>query len=77
MKHRCPWPECTAQVPAHLWGCKQHWFQLPKGIRDRIYAAYKPGQSIATASDEYRAALDGADRWIASYQRVERARGSM
>jgi hypothetical protein len=27
-----------------MWGCKRHWFMVPKAIRDRIWATYRPGQ---------------------------------
>lgn len=69
--HRCPWPSCGEFVGAHLWGCKAHWHRLPRVLRNRIYNAYRTGQSMATASDEYRAATDLADRWIAGEVAVE------
>lgn len=43
-KHTCHWPGCGRQVPPAMWGCKPHWFALPKAIRDRIWKAYRPGQ---------------------------------
>jgi len=27
-----------------MWGCKRHWFMVPKPIRDRIWRHYRPGQ---------------------------------
>lgn len=42
--HACRWPTCPRQVPLKMWGCKTHWFRLPKAIRDRIWATYRPGQ---------------------------------
>jgi hypothetical protein len=27
-----------------MWGCRPHWYRLPKSIRDRIWATYRPGQ---------------------------------
>lgn len=68
--HQCLWRGCGRFVSARLWGCKQHWYQLPPEIRDRIFAAYRVGQSIATASDEYRAAIAEADRWVAAVSGV-------
>lgn len=29
-----------------MWGCKPHWFQLPKFLRDAIWLWYVPGQEI-------------------------------
>ena len=42
--HNCRWVGCTRRVADPMWGCKTHWFMLPKAIRDRIWAAYRPGQ---------------------------------
>jgi hypothetical protein len=27
-----------------MWGCRAHWFALPKNIRDAVYREYRPGQ---------------------------------
>jgi hypothetical protein len=52
--HECHWPTCEEEVPPKLWGCKKHWFRLPKRLRDRIWATYKPGQEITkTPSSSY------------------------
>ena len=42
--HACHWPGCEKQVPPAMWGCTQHWYALPKPLRDRIWRAYRPGQ---------------------------------
>ena len=63
--HTCHWVGCTRQVPPALWGCKDHWFKLPKSLRDRIWATYKPGQEVTmTPSAEYLKAADDAEKWI-------------
>lgn len=63
--HRCHWPECTAQVPPAMWGCKPHWFMLPPAIRTAIWAAYRPGQEVnGTPSKEYLLAAQDAEEWI-------------
>lgn len=69
--HRCPWPGCVHTVPERLWGCAPHWFQLPRPIRNRIYRAYRVGQTAATMSADYYRALDEADRWMATHARVD------
>jgi len=25
-------------VPPKMWGCKKHWFKLPKSLRDKIWS---------------------------------------
>jgi hypothetical protein len=44
MAHECHAIGCTACVPAGMFMCKRHWFSLPKPLRDRIWATYRPGQ---------------------------------
>lgn len=68
--HTCHWRGCTEQVPPAMWGCRVHWFQLPKRIRDAIWAAYKPGQEERMdPSEAYLAAAKLADEWIEGHQR--------
>jgi len=48
-----------------MWGCKAHWFRLPKVIRDRIWQTYRAGQEITkTPSPAYLVAARGAQKWI-------------
>lgn len=63
--HECHWPDCKVQVPSAMWGCKEHWFRLPKTLRDRIWAAYKPGQEERMdPSEEYLAVAKNIQVWI-------------
>lgn len=63
--HECHWPGCETQVPPAMWGCKMHWFMLPKYLRDKIWATYKIGQEITmTPSDEYLEVVMEVQRWI-------------
>ena len=65
--HECHWPSCGKQVPPAMWGCREHWFKLPKAIRDQIWRAYRPGQERDfNVSDEYFEAARSAQIWIAS-----------
>jgi hypothetical protein len=45
-KHTCHWPNCTKEVPPALWGCRAHWYALPKALRDKVWATYRPGQEV-------------------------------
>lgn len=63
--HVCHWPGCGKQVPPAMWGCKQHWFRLPQGLRNKIWRTYVPGQEASgTPSAEYLAAADEVQVWI-------------
>lgn len=63
--HTCHWPGCVRQVPPAMWGCKPHWFALPKHLRDRIWETYEPGQEVdLSPSSEYLDVADEVQRWI-------------
>lgn len=48
-----------------MWGCKAHWFALPKNLRDRIWATYRRGQEVTkTPSPEYIEAATAVQDWI-------------
>lgn len=65
MSHHCHWPGCKKEVPPRLWGCKAHWFKLPKRLRDRIWATYVPGQEFTkTPSRDYVEAAQDVREWI-------------
>lgn len=67
--HHCHWPGCEKQVPPAMWGCRPHWYTLPKALRDRIWQTYKPGQEVnGTPSVSYIAAAREVQAWIAEYQ---------
>lgn len=67
-QHVCHWPGCGKPVPAAMWGCKAHWFALPKRLRDRIWATYRRGQEITkTPSPKYIEAALEVQSWIAAY----------
>ena len=74
--HECHWPDCDKQVPPAMWGCKPHWFALPKRLRDRIWDAYVPGQERRmNPSDEYLDAAMEVMRWIDDYQAAAASSG--
>lgn len=65
MRHTCHWPGCNVAVPPAMWGCREHWFSLPKYLRDEIWRTYRPGQEITkTPSAEYIAAANLVQTWI-------------
>lgn len=69
IRHTCHWTGCIKNVPPSMWGCKDHWFRLPKHLRDRIWATYRPGQEITkTPSEAYIAAAQDVQTWIAEQE---------
>lgn len=76
MRHTCHWPGCQKEVSPAMWGCVQHWFSLPKNLRDRIRATYQCGQEITkTPSLEYLKVARAVQQWIAAYQASQRGQG--
>jgi len=70
--HHCHWPGCSTQVPPAMWGCKAHWFRLPKRLRDRVWATYVPGQEVSmTPSDEYMRVVAEVESWILSQAQIK------
>jgi len=68
MAHTCHATGCEAKVPPEMWGCRRHWFMVPKLIRDRIWATYRRGQcDDMNPSKEY--CLAARDAVIAVAQR--------
>lgn len=64
-KHECHWPGCKRQVRPAMWGCREHWFALPKWLRDKVWATYRPGQEIKrTPSREYVVVAREVQAWI-------------
>lgn len=64
--HACHWPGCKRQVRPAMWGCREHWYKLPKHLRDRIWQTYAPGQEEGKAdvSREYLDAARAVQDWI-------------
>lgn len=69
--HVCHWTGCSKQVPPAMWGCREHWFKLPKSLRDSIWKEYQPGQEKeGTPSARYLIVVALVEEWIAGRVRV-------
>jgi len=65
--HTCHWPNCKSQVPPAMWGCQNHWYALPRNLRIRIWALYRPGQETDfSPSDDYMDLMETVQNWIAT-----------
>lgn len=63
--HTCHWPDCDKQVPPAMWGCRTHWFRLPRWLRDKVWSAYVPGQEQRMdPSAEYLEVAREVQEWI-------------
>jgi hypothetical protein len=77
-KHTCHWPGCEAQVPPAMWGCRPHWYALPKVLRDRIWRTYRPGQEVTLApSRAYVEVARDVQTWIENRLSSQRAEAGL
>lgn len=68
-RHRCPASRCPRAVRDEYLMCGEHWRKVPREIQHKVWRAYQPRQSIATASREYLEAMNEA------VEAVDRAEG--
>jgi len=72
MAHHCHATNCTFEVPPEMFSCRRHWFMLPKRMRDRIWAAYRPGQcDDMNPSTTYLKAAKAAVIYLAEREGIE------
>lgn len=66
ISHTCHLPICTVVVPKRLFMCKEHWYMVPKILRDGVWANYNPGQENGKVpvTDRYLAITDLAIRAV-------------
>ena len=69
--HTCHWPKCLVEVPPARWGCRPHWYKLPKALRAKVWAAYRPGQEIdKMPSAEYLEVAHEVREWALAHNAV-------
>lgn len=44
LPHYCHAEGCARRVPPRMFMCRDHWYRLPKAMRDRVWELYVPGQ---------------------------------
>lgn len=70
MAHACHATGCDTEVLPRMWGCRHHWFMIPKRIRDAIWEHYIPGRERAwTPTKEYLKAAKAAVIAVAQQER--------
>lgn len=53
----CAAPTCSITISRKFLMCRQHWYQVPKPIRDEVWRSYK---EEGVLSEAYIAAVDAA-----------------
>lgn len=52
--HTCHATGCTTEVPERYLMCRRHWWMVPRGMQQRLWQVYRPGQEITKdPSPEY------------------------
>lgn len=44
--HHCHAVDCPTVVPPIFLMCAAHWLRVPRPIRERVHAEYRPGQEV-------------------------------
>lgn len=53
--HPCKIPGCPAVVAADRLMCRPHWYQVPRALRDSVWATWRSGAGVLSA--DYREAV--------------------
>lgn len=70
--HTCHATGCTNEVPPVMFMCRDHWYKLPKGLRDEIWRTYRPGQCDDwNITSEYANAARAGVRYLALKEGLE------
>ncbi len=51
--HLCRVPGCRVKVGADRLMCRPHWRQVPKPLRDQIWATWRSGAGLATPAYQH------------------------
>lgn len=51
----CPFPDCYAELPDHLFACARHWHSMPMRLRVRTQEAYEAYQENIITIEQLRA----------------------
>jgi hypothetical protein len=70
VNHNCPATGCQRSVPSHMLMCRNHWYMVPKPLRDDVWDAYAGGAGVGT--DEHTGAIFAAIGAV--NDRIEKAR---
>jgi hypothetical protein len=60
---RCPVIGCRCQIDLARLMCRDHWYRLPKHLRDRIWATWRSGEGAS--SPEHQQTVLAAIRYCA------------
>ena len=54
LPHTCHATGCTTEVHPRYFMCRRHWWMVPRGMQQKLWAVYRPGQEVTKdPSPEY------------------------
>jgi hypothetical protein len=67
VSHECPVKGCPQRVSPSMLMCRQHWYMVPKPLREAVYAAWQDGAGAGSPAHRaaMKAATDAVDRKLA------------
>lgn len=72
-EHLCHALRCKTPVEPKLLMCGRHWRMVPKPLKDRVWATYRPGQEVTKdPSREYVKAALAAVNAVADKEGIKR-----
>jgi hypothetical protein len=69
--HQCTSFSCPSRIPIRFLMCRHHWAMVPLELQERVNAAYRPGQSAISASDECKAAVREARAAVVAREAID------
>jgi hypothetical protein len=62
--HPCPVEACSRRVRYEMLMCRNHWYQVPRPLRDAVWATWRSGAGAGTPAHTAAigAAIDAVDR---------------
>lgn len=75
----CPAPGCHRSIGLEMFACREHWFSLPKEIRDEVWSSYRHRLRVAKSDDldarrsareAHQAAMDKATSYLEDRVRI-------
>jgi hypothetical protein len=72
-EHTCHAKKCKAVVPPSMLMCRGHWRMVPKGLQQKVWDEYVPGQEITkTPTMSYLHAARAAIDYVAEKEKSKR-----
>ena len=52
MSHECPANDCTQRVSVEMLMCRQHWYMVPKSLRNAVWNTWQDGAGAGSLAHD-------------------------